>query len=115
MQIEPIDVADEDLIRACHAVHVAAVAADDPHGEPPDSLPTLRAWLAPGWGGEPSEAWYVAADGEPGHAGQCGPVAAWYRIQFPDLENRDRAFMSPVVHPGLRRRGLGRALVTHAQ
>jgi RimJ/RimL family protein N-acetyltransferase len=42
-------------------------------------------------------------------------VAGWYRIQFPDLENRDRAFMTLVVHPGSRRRGLGRALVTHAQ
>jgi GNAT superfamily N-acetyltransferase len=115
MQIERIDLADDDLIMACHGVHVAAAAADDPQGEPPDSLPTLRAWLTPGWGGEPSEAWYVATDGERGHAGQCGPVAAWYRIQFPDLENRDRAFMTTVVHPGLRRRGLGRALVTHAQ
>jgi GNAT superfamily N-acetyltransferase len=115
MQLEPVDVADDDLIRACHAVHAAAVATDDPDGEPPDSLPLLRARLAPGWGGEPSEAWYVAADGDAGRAGRREPVAAWYRIQFPDLENRDRAFMMPVVHPGLRRIGLGRALITHAR
>ncbi len=115
MQIERIDPTDDDVVRACHAVHVAAAAADDPDGEPPDSLPLLRAWLAPGWQGEPSEAWYVAADGAPGLAGPGGSVAGWYRIQFPDLENRDRAFLVLVVHPGLRRRGLGRALVAHAQ
>jgi RimJ/RimL family protein N-acetyltransferase len=50
-----------------------------------------------------------------GAAGECGPVTAWYRIQFPDLENRDRAFISPVVHPSLRRRGLGTELITHAR
>lgn len=115
MQIERVDPADDDVMRACHAVHVAAVAADDPHGEPPFSLAMLRATLAPDWGGEPTEAWYVPADVAPGPAGQCGLVAAVYRIRFPDLENRDRAFMSPVVHPAVRRRGLGLQLVTHAR
>jgi GNAT superfamily N-acetyltransferase len=115
MQIERIDLADDDVLRACHAVHAAAAAADDPQGEPPDSLRTLRARLTPGWGGEPSEAWCVLTDGAAGPAGECGPIAAWYRIQFPDLENRDRAFLSPVVHPSLRRRGLGTEMVTHAR
>ena len=115
MQIERVDPADDDVVRGCHAVHVAATAADDPQGAPPDSLPTLKAWLSPGWQGEPGEAWYLPADGAPGRPGQCGPAAAWYRIQFPDLENRDRAFMTLVVHPGLRRRGFGRVLVAHAR
>jgi GNAT superfamily N-acetyltransferase len=115
MKIELIDPADVDVVRACHAVQLAEVAADDPCGEPPGSMRTLRARLAPGWQGEPSEAWYVAAASAPGPADRCGPVAGWYRIQFPDLENRDRAFMTLMVHPGFRRRGLGRALVTHAQ
>jgi GNAT superfamily N-acetyltransferase/RimJ/RimL family protein N-acetyltransferase len=115
MQIERIDLADDDVLRACHAVHAAAAAADDPLGEPPDSLRTLRARLTPGWGGEPSEAWCVLTDGAAGPAGECGPIAAWYRIQFPDLENRDRAFLSPVVHPSLRRRGLGTEMITHAR
>jgi len=105
MQIERIDPADDDVVRACHAVHVAVVAVDDPDGEPPDSLPMLRAWLAPGWQGEPSEAWHVPADGE---------MAAFYRIQYPDMENRNRAFLTLAVHPRFRRRGLGRALVAHA-
>jgi GNAT superfamily N-acetyltransferase len=112
MQIERIDLADDDVLRACHAVQAAAAAADDPQGEPAGSLRTLKARLAPGWGGEPSEAWYMPTDGA---AGEGGPVAAWYRIQFPDLENRDRAFITPVVHPSLRRRGLGTELITHAR
>lgn len=115
MQIERIDLADDDVLRACHAVHAAAAAADDPQGEPPDSLRTLRARLTPGWRGEPSEAWCVPTDGAAGPAGECGPIAAWYRIEFPDLENRDRAFLSPVVHPSLRRRGLGTEMITHAR
>jgi GNAT superfamily N-acetyltransferase len=114
MQIERIDLADDDVLRACHAVDVAAGAADDPQGEPPDSLRAFKAWLTPGWGGTPSEAWYVPADGTAG-PGECGQVAAWYRIQLPDLENRDRAFLSPVVHPGLRRRGLGTEMIMHAR
>ena len=131
MRIERIDPADGDVVLACHAVHVAAVAVDDPDGEPPDSLRMLRAWLAPGWQGEPNEAWYVPADGDAdsdgdGDAGndagpegrrppgRRGAAAAWYRIQYPDLENRNRAFLTLEVHPRFRRRGLGRALVTHA-
>jgi RimJ/RimL family protein N-acetyltransferase/GNAT superfamily N-acetyltransferase len=121
MQIEPVDPVDDDVLRACHAVQAAAVAADDPHGEPPMSVAMLRVRLSAGYAGEPSEAWYAPMDGSPdpvgqaGQPGQCGPVAGWYRIQFPDLENRDRAFLTLVVHPGFRRRGLGLELITHAR
>jgi hypothetical protein len=73
MQIQRVDAADDEVIRACHAVSAAAAAADDPHGEPPMSLSLLKVRLTPGYGGEPSEAWYAAADGSP------GPVAGWYR------------------------------------
>ena len=109
MQIEPVDPADDDVIQACHAVDAAAVAADDPHGEPPVSLSMLKVRLTPGYGGEPSEAWYAPVNGAP------GPVAGWYRIQLPDLENQDRAFLTLAVHPSLRRRGLGRELIAHAR
>jgi GNAT superfamily N-acetyltransferase len=122
MQIERVDPADDDVVRACHAVDAAATAADDPHGEPPMALALLKARLTPSYGNEPSEAWYVPADGSPAlndrardEAGHAGRVAGWYRIQFPDLENRDWAFMTVVVHPGSRRRGLGRELVAHAR
>jgi RimJ/RimL family protein N-acetyltransferase len=115
MQIERLDLADDDdIVRACHAVYVAAMAADDPQGEPAYSLTMFKAWLPPGWQGEPSEAWYLSADGAPDRAGQSWP-AAWYRLQFPDLENQGRAFMTLFVHPGLRRRGLGQTLAMHAQ
>jgi GNAT superfamily N-acetyltransferase/RimJ/RimL family protein N-acetyltransferase len=112
MLIKRIDPADEDVIRACHAVHVAAQAADDPQGQPPDPLAVVRNHLTGGWAAEPSEAWYVpAAEFAAGE----GPAAAWYFIELPDLENRNRAFVMPTVHPALRRRGIGRALIQHAQ
>lgn len=110
MRIERVDPADDDVIRACHAVHVAAQVTDDPQDEPPYSLAVFSAWLTRGWGGDPSEAWYVRADSR----GPGGAVAAWCRVQLPDLENRSRAFVTPVVHPDFRRCGLGRELVRHA-
>src|SRR5262249_29450003 len=108
MQIQRVDAADDEVLRACHAVAAAAVTADDPHGEPPMSLALLKIRLTPGYGGEPSEAWY-AADGS------SGEVAGWYRLQCPDLENQDRAFLTLIVHPSLRRHGLGRELIAHAR
>ena len=43
-----------------------------------------------------------------------GAVAAWYRREFPDLENRDRVWLTLTVHPARRRAGLGTALLRHA-
>ena len=113
MRIERVDPADGDVIRGCHAVHVAAHAVDDPQHEPPFSLALFTAWLARGWACDPCEAWYVPAD-SPGRAGPGGPVVAWYRLRLPDVENRGRASLMPVVDPAFRRRGLGRELVAHA-
>jgi GNAT superfamily N-acetyltransferase len=70
--------------------------------------------LAGGWG-EPTEGWYVPADGAGGLALAGAGAAAWCIIQFPDLENRDRAFLRVFVHPRLRRQGLGRELIEHAK
>ncbi|WP_187366276.1 GNAT family N-acetyltransferase [Trebonia kvetii] len=106
-----MDMADGDLVRACHAVHVAAQEADDPQQEPPFSLQLFTALLTHGWGYDPAEAWYVPA-GSTAAAGPSG-VAAWCRVVLPDLENRDRAFIEPVVHPAFRRRGIGRGLLAH--
>jgi RimJ/RimL family protein N-acetyltransferase len=113
VRIERVDMADGGLVRACHAVHVAAQQADDPQREPPFELQFFSALLANGWGYDPGEAWYVPV-GAAGTAGFDGPVAAYCRIVLPDLENRDRAFATPVVHPALRRRGIGRELLAHA-
>src|SRR5689334_7643527 len=112
MQIQRVDPANADVVRACHAVHVAAHAVDDPEGDPPFSLALFSAHLAHGWSCDPAEAWWVPAD-SPGGARQGGDVAAYCRLMLPDLENRDRASVSLTVHPAFRRRGLGRVLLRH--
>jgi GNAT superfamily N-acetyltransferase len=106
MRIVRWDPADAGATRACHDVHVAAQTADDPV-EPPQSLGVFRVWLASGWENNPGEVWFV-----PGEA--AGEAAAWYRMELPDLENRDRAFVIPVVRPASRRRGIGSELLRHA-
>ena len=105
MRIVRLDPADTDAARACHDVHVAAQTADDP-AEPPQSLQVFRAWLRTGWGGNPGEVWFVPGESD-------GDAVGWYRIELPDLENRDRAFAIPVVHPASRRRGIGGELLRH--
>ena len=118
MRIQRVDPADAGLVGACHAVHVAAHAVDDPEGDPPFSRALFGAQLAHGWTCDPTEAWCVPADslGGPGRGGRGNgePVAAFCRIMLPDLENRGRAFVTVTVHPAFRRRGLGRALLRHA-
>jgi GNAT superfamily N-acetyltransferase len=106
MRIVRLDPADADVPRACHDVHVAAQVADDP-AEPPQSLQVFSAWLRTGWVGNPGEVWFVQSEPD-------GVAVAWYRIELPDLENRDRAFAVPVVHPASRRRGIGGELLRHA-
>lgn len=113
MRIERVDTADGDLVRACHAVHVAAQQADDPQREPPLSLQFFSALLARGWGYDPAEAWYVPAD-MMAAAGPDGRVAAYCKIVLPDLENRERSILTLTVHPAFRRRGIGRELLAHA-
>jgi GNAT superfamily N-acetyltransferase len=104
MRIVNLQRTDDDGVRACHRTRIAASAADDPVNQP-WSLGSFAAWLRVGWDANPSEAWYLPD----------GPAAAgWYRLELPDLENRDRARLHLVVHPARRRRGLGRELLRHA-
>src|SRR5579863_2686929 len=116
MRIERVDPADAALVRACHAVHEAAAAVDDPLWSPPLSLAMYSAYVRHDWPGDPAETWYVPADrpAPPGPAGTGGPVAGTCYLQLPDLEDGDRAFMVLTVHPAHRRRGVGRALLRHA-
>ncbi len=100
------DPADADTAMACYAVYMAVHAADEPI-EPPKSAGTFRFVLAKGFESNPGEVWVV-----PGET--AGTVTGYYRIGLPDLENRDRAFVTPVVQPGARRRGIGRELLRHA-
>jgi GNAT superfamily N-acetyltransferase len=104
--VQPLDLADAGMIRACYETHVAAMAADDPF-EPPVSLAIFTLHLRAGPFEPPREAWYVPAEAD-------GAVAAWYQAEFPDLENRDRVWLTLTVHPARRRAGLGTALLRHA-
>lgn len=104
--VQPLDLANAGMIRACYETHVAAMAADDPF-EPPVSLAIFTVRLRAGPFEPPREAWYVPAEAD-------GAVAAWYQAEFPDPENRDRVWLTLTVHPARRRAGLGTALLRHA-
>jgi GNAT superfamily N-acetyltransferase len=103
MRIDRWDPADETTAMACYEVHRAAHLADDPI-EPPMSAGTFGLFLRQGFEKTPGETW-VASDDD--------GVVGFYRIHLWDLENLDRAFFGPVIHPSARRRGYGRALLRH--
>jgi GNAT superfamily N-acetyltransferase len=105
LEIVALDLADDRTVSGCHAVLDDAARADDPFASP-RSVRAFRSSLSSGWSGESCEAWYVP--------GGDGTVAGWYRAEFPDLENLDRAHVHVVVHPAQRRGGLGAALLRHA-
>ncbi len=96
---------DSELVRICHEIYLAGLAADDPDG-PPMSARCFAGWLVLGWTEDPSEAW-LARDG-------AGEPCGWYVMGLPQRENRRLAIVNPVVHPGWRRAGVGTALVRHA-
>jgi RimJ/RimL family protein N-acetyltransferase len=104
MRIERWDPADETTALACYQVHRAANAADEPH-EPPKNAGAFGLYLREGSEKTPGEVW-VASDAERG-------VAGYYRMNLPDLENLTRTFGGPVVHPAVRRRGIGGELLRH--
>jgi GNAT superfamily N-acetyltransferase len=106
MRIERLDPSDDTARNDCAAVYDAALDIDDPGGS---RMPArvLGAWLRQGFTGDPAEGWIARGTGANG-------VLGWYRLELPDLENLDRAGLLVVVHPGHRRRGLGRALLRHA-
>jgi GNAT superfamily N-acetyltransferase len=102
LQWEPADTATAS---ALYEVYRAAHLADEP-AEPPDSPGTHRSLLTGDWEGAPGEVWYLP--------GESGGTVAYYRLDLPDLENLDRAFVYLFAHPALRRQGTGRALLRHA-
>jgi GNAT superfamily N-acetyltransferase len=117
MAIVHLEHTDDDGTRACYEAASAANAVDDPLN-PPRALSAFTGWFRIGWTANPSESWYVPGAGLEGGAtggGATGTAAAgWYRLELPDLENRQRAQLNLVVHPAARRRGLGRELLRHA-
>jgi GNAT superfamily N-acetyltransferase len=104
MRIERWDPDDETTALACYEVYRAAHAVDEPH-EPPMNAGTFGVYLREGFEKTPAEVW-VASGAELG-------VAGFYRMDLPDLENLNRAFSGPVVHPAARRRGIGGELLRH--
>jgi GNAT superfamily N-acetyltransferase len=104
MRIEELDPADEKRVRGCYDVLLAAHEVDEPV-EPPISYGTFAMYLRVGWQKTPGEVWGAVDDG--------GAVSGFYRINLPDLENLDKAYGGPVVHPAVRRRGIGRELLRH--
>ncbi len=104
MRIERLDLTDTKKMRECHEVFLAALRVDQPEG-PWFTDHLFRGWLTVGWGGNPREV---------GLAADQGTVAGWYRLELPDRENQDQAYLDIVVHPGRRRQGLGLALLRHA-
>jgi GNAT superfamily N-acetyltransferase len=106
MELVRFDPADNAAVRAFYEVREAARLADEPFTSPL-SRQVLRNLAAEGWTGDPAVTWY-APGAEPGTAD------GWYRLELPDLENRERAGLSLGVHPSRRRAGLGRALLRHA-
>lgn len=104
MRIARWDPADEKTLLGCYEVNCAAGRADDPV-EPPMSEGTFRVHLKEGWDHNPGEVWAASDD--------TGTVTGYYRLDLPDLENRDRAFLGLVVHPAARRGGTGRELLRH--
>ncbi|HWG02902.1 MAG TPA: GNAT family N-acetyltransferase [Trebonia sp.] len=111
MRILPLDVTDDDAVRACYDLWTAVTRADDPF-DAPESLRSFRTMLTMNWSGAATEAWYVP--GESGGSAGPGEIAAACHLQFPDRENRDWAFGEVYVHPARRRHGLGTALLRHA-
>jgi GNAT superfamily N-acetyltransferase len=111
INVERWQVGDQVAAAGCHAVMVAAHLVDEPD-EPPMSGGVFALALN-GWGHTPGEAWYVPADAVPGGEA-AGQVAAFYRLDLPDLENLDRAEVTLRVHPAVRRHGIGDALLRHA-
>jgi GNAT superfamily N-acetyltransferase len=104
MRIEQLDPADEQTVRACYDVMLAAHKADEPI-EPPMSFATFSRYLREGWEVTPGEVWVAIDDAD--------AVVGYYRMQLPDLENLDEASGGPIVHPAVRRRGIGRVLLRH--
>jgi GNAT superfamily N-acetyltransferase/RimJ/RimL family protein N-acetyltransferase len=104
MHIEQADLADAKKIRACYEVYLAAQRVDEPGGPWFTDRP-FGGWLTVGWEGNPREVW-LATD--------QGSAAGWFRLELPDKENLDQAWLDLMVHPAERRQGLGLALLCQA-
>ena len=128
MRIEQFDAAaDPAAARALYDIYLAG-APDDVPGSPPMSTGVFGGLMVQGWCGEPREMWLAfPGSGAPARAGTTawarrrgrglarpGPAVGGYVLELPDRENQDRAAIWLLVAPGLRRGGIGTALLRHA-
>ena len=104
MRIERADASDRATTQECFEVVRAAGEVDDPLG-PPWSLQRLRGWIEHPFA--PSESWLARDE-------TTGALLGWYFMFMPDRENRERGYLYLTVHPSMRRRGTGTALLRHA-
>jgi GNAT superfamily N-acetyltransferase len=104
MRIVRGDALDRTTTAAGFEILRAAAEVDDPDG-PPWSLRRLRGWLEHPT--DPAELWIAVDETTGGWHG-------WYRLVLPERENRDRGHLWITVRPSSRRRGIGTALLRHA-
>ncbi|GLZ77045.1 N-acetyltransferase [Actinorhabdospora filicis] len=101
MTIRPVTAADHDAIH-----ELAGLFAEEEGGLfPPPPRASIAAYLATPRDGTTGETLVAEADGR---------VAGFVRLRLSQRDNRHRTALHGVVHPGLRRRGLGRALYERA-
>jgi GNAT superfamily N-acetyltransferase len=106
MRIELIAPDDTKGLLACHELCRAAHDVDDPEGrQVPAGL--FKVWATIGWDGTPRELWTARDDD--------GALLGYCLLVFNDKENLHRLYTDLVVHPAVRRRGIGRALLAHAR
>jgi GNAT superfamily N-acetyltransferase len=106
VDITRLDPADTAACQGCDAVFQAVYSTDFPD-LPSLSAHVLQVWFHYGFMGDRAETWFLRAAG-------TGDVVGVYRLELPDLENQAWASLHIAVHPDHRRRGLGRALLSHA-
>jgi hypothetical protein len=96
---------DEEHLRACHDMIVAAQPEDDPN-VPALSLSMLRGWFTQDIAGELKQCWFATAD--------SGAPLGCYTLGLPQRDNRENGFINLLAGVGSRRRGIGTALLAHA-
>ncbi|HET8681235.1 MAG TPA: GNAT family N-acetyltransferase, partial [Micromonosporaceae bacterium] len=105
LAINPLDTTDSTTLDQVHALMTAARAVDVP-----DMPPPCRHWLAGGLSFPRTysrlENYVTWADGR---------TVGFLSLAFPLKENLENSDVYDlIVHPGYRRRGIGRALYAHA-
>ncbi|MCZ7419336.1 GNAT family N-acetyltransferase [Verrucosispora sp. WMMA2121] len=101
--ITSVEAADEAAVEQAYQIGAAQVAADEPDF-PPMCRRRFTALLRHPMPGCETIMLLARIDGTP---------AGFLRLDLPQLDNTENASAELIVHPALRRRGVGRALAEH--